>query len=165
MLKPSVEVRLENGVFVAEFWDCLRLDPAPVQDLRREFESHVTKKGHPDLVVDLLGVGFAGSAALGGFVALQRTARQHGGRMVFCNVDPTVREVFRVSKLEGLYTFSADRATAIAHLLKPSPGPAESLTPAASDSPLVPSVEPATPPRPRPSAIGGDRMRRRKTEG
>ena len=34
MLKPTVEVRNEGGVLVAEFWDCLRLDPAPVRDIR-----------------------------------------------------------------------------------------------------------------------------------
>src|SRR4051812_8178000 len=87
MLKPRVQVRNENGVLVAEFWDCLRLDPAPVQELRKEFDVHLRRKGRPDLVVDLNGVGFAGSAALGGFLALNRLARQRDGRMVFCNVD------------------------------------------------------------------------------
>ena len=27
MLKPSVQIHNMDGVFVAEFWDCLRLDP------------------------------------------------------------------------------------------------------------------------------------------
>lgn len=113
MLKPSVQVGVENGVFVAEFWDCLRLDPAPVQTLRTRFDEHLRGGGRADLVVDLLGVGFAGSAALGGFVALQRVARQKGGRMVFANVDPTVQEVFRVSRLENLFSFAPDRAAAL----------------------------------------------------
>ncbi|MDX2037478.1 MAG: STAS domain-containing protein [Isosphaeraceae bacterium] len=160
MLKPSVQVHAQDGVFVAEFWDCLRLDPAPVQDLRREFEDHLRRKGRPDLVVDLLGVGFAGSAALGGFVALQRTARQHKGRMVFCNVDPTVREVFKVSKLESLYTFASDRASAIALILTE---PAAPDAPSSGDMPAVPA-EPSAPARPRSTAIGGDRLRRRKPE-
>jgi hypothetical protein len=33
--------------------------------------------------------------------------------MVFCNVDPTVHEVFRLSKLEPLFTFAEDRAAAL----------------------------------------------------
>ncbi len=121
MLKPSVQVGVENGVFVAEFWDCLRLDPAPVQTLRARFDDHIRQGGRSDLVVDLLGVAFAGSAALGGFVALQRVARGKGGRMVFANVDPTVQEVFRVSKLEGLFSFSPDRASAVAGLTSSPP--------------------------------------------
>jgi len=69
--------------------------------------------GRPDLVVDLSGVGFAGSAALGNFVALQRMVRHGGGRFLFCNVDPTVAEVFRASKLESLFEFVADRPSAL----------------------------------------------------
>lgn len=134
MLKPSVQVGLENGRFVAEFWDCLRLDPAPVQDLRTQFDEHLRKGGAPDLVVDLLGVGFAGSAALGGFVALQRVARAKGGRMVFCNVDPNVFEVFRVSKLVNLYTFASDRPAALSALESPAP---PVLTPSPASTPSI----------------------------
>ncbi len=113
MLKPSIESRNVNGILVAEFWDCLRLDPAPVQDLRKHYELHLQGHGRPDLVVDLSGVGFAGSAALGNFVALQRMVRHGGGRFLFCNVDPTVTEVFRARKLESLFEFVADRPTAL----------------------------------------------------
>lgn len=121
MLKPSVQVRSEGGVLVAEFWDCLRLDPVPVQELRKQFENHLRSQGRPDLVVDLNGVGYAGSAALGGFLALHRLARQWGGQMVFCNVDPTVFEVFRVSKLDPLFTFEANVAAALALVNGESP--------------------------------------------
>jgi len=40
-----------------------------------------------------------------------QTGRQHGGRIVFCNVDPTVTEVFRASRLESLFGFETDRST------------------------------------------------------
>jgi anti-anti-sigma factor len=113
MLKPSLETHNINGILVAEFWECLRLDPAPVQELRNHYELHLKEHGRPDVIVDLSGVGFAGSAALGNFVALQRTVRHGGGRFLFCNVDPTVSEVFRASKLESLFEFVADRSSAL----------------------------------------------------
>jgi anti-anti-sigma factor len=114
MLKPTVRVQDENGVLVAEFWDCLRLDTNAVQDLRGKYEAHVKSGGRPEVVVDLVGVGFAGSAALGHFVALHRVARAKNGRLIFCNVDPNVLEVFKVSKLEPLFKFVSDRAEALA---------------------------------------------------
>ena len=43
MLKPSVQVHNENGIVIAEFWDCWRLDPAPVQELRSRYETHLRK--------------------------------------------------------------------------------------------------------------------------
>jgi anti-anti-sigma factor len=129
MLKPMVQVHNVDGTMVAEFWDCLRLDPAPVQDLRSKYEKHLAGPGCPDLVIDLLGVGFAGSAALGNFMALHRMARQRGGKLIFCNVDPTVFEVFRVSKLDPLFTFTTDRPAALALAGRPTPAPATGANP------------------------------------
>jgi anti-anti-sigma factor len=124
MLKPSVQIHNVDGLLVAEFWDCLRLDPAPVQELRNRYEEHVKAGGRPEIVIDLEGIGFAGSAALGNFVALHRSARQNGGRLVFCQVDPTVAEVFRASQLERLFEFVADRDAGIAAANRPPADPA-----------------------------------------
>ncbi len=122
MLKPAVQVHNENGILLAEFWDCLRLDMGPVQDLRVKYEAHVKSGGRPELVIDMLGVGFAGSSALGNFVAIHRHARSKSGRLIFCNVDRNVFEVFRVSKLDPLFTFVSDRATALANVADPTAG-------------------------------------------
>ena len=83
MLKPSVQIHNVDGILVAEFWDCLRLDPAPVQDLRSTMKLMFSSGGGPSWSIDLSGVGFAGSAALGNFVALHRLVRQNGGRIIF----------------------------------------------------------------------------------
>ncbi|HWE38607.1 MAG TPA: STAS domain-containing protein [Isosphaeraceae bacterium] len=116
MLKPSVQIHHVNGHILAEFWDCHRLDPAPIQDLRRHYEDHLRARGAPDLIIDLSGVGFAGSAALGGFLGLRKLSQPAGGRIVFCRVEPTVLEVFRVSKLDTLFSFAPDREAAQALL-------------------------------------------------
>lgn len=130
MLKPSVQIHNEKGVMLAEFWDCLRLDLGAVADLRSKYEAHLKGGGRPEIVVDLLGVAYAGSAALGHFVSLQRTARSKNGRIIFCNVDPNVHEVFRVSKLDPLFAFVKDRQEALALATRPE-GAAD---PAAADS-------------------------------
>ena len=160
MLKPMVEVRNEGGVLVAEFWDCLRLDPNPVRDLRQHYEAHVRSKGKPDLVIDLNGVVFAGSAALGGFLALNRLARQQGGRLVFCSVDENVHEVFRISKLAPMFTFVEDRAAALAFLARPLEEPS---APTNGEAPIAgpPTPSPANPPPAVPRSNGPLRRPRR----
>ncbi len=156
MLKPTVQVHNVEGILVAEFWECFRLDPAPVQELRKKYENHLAAKGRPEAVIDLLGVGFAGSAALGNFMAMHRLAKQRGGRLIFCNVDPTVFEVFRVSKLDPLFAFATDRDAALAVANQPAPAPrAEAVPPPGSP-----------PPTEAPRKSGGDGLlsssRRRK---
>ncbi|HZW29729.1 MAG TPA: STAS domain-containing protein [Isosphaeraceae bacterium] len=154
MLKPSVQVHNADGILIAEFWDCLRLDPAPVQELRKDYEAHLQRQGRPELVVDLSGVGFAGSAALGNFVALHRMVRQRGGRIVFCNVEPTVAEVFRASKLESLFDFVADREAAL-RAISARPG-AESSERRSAEKDATRPDRPPSPPSP-----GVLRLRRR----
>ncbi len=113
MLKPSVEVREQDGLLLAEFWDCHRLDPNPVLELRSLFEAHVQRGGKPVVVIDMRGVGYAGSSALGGFVSLRRK----GARVIFHQVEPNVVEVFRVSQLLPLFGFAdtAEAALDLAH--------------------------------------------------
>ncbi|OJW15851.1 MAG: hypothetical protein BGO49_09640 [Planctomycetales bacterium 71-10] len=151
MLKPSVQVHKVDDHLLAEFWDCLRLDPAPTLELREIYDRHVKEGGAPCVVIDLGGVGFAGSSALGNFVALQRSARQNGGRVVFCHVDPTVAEVFRASKLDKLFEFVADRDAAAAAVRRgEAPAPAEPES---------------APPRPAGPTPGGLSRLRRKRSG
>lgn len=157
MLKPSVEVSEQDGVLLAEFWDCLRLDPAPVRELRDEFEAHLRRGGGPNVVADLLGIDFAGSSALGGFLAL----RKLGARIIFCNVEPTVLEVFRASKLLPLFAFEPDREAALARAIH---------APEASDSAKSDKESSSSPPPlPRPSTAPPlrrlrDRARSRDSE-
>jgi anti-anti-sigma factor len=157
MLKPSVQVHEHEGILIAEFWDCWRLDPAPVQELRSRYEAHRRKKGRPEIVIDLAGVGFAGSASLGIFVALHREARQHGGRLIFCNVEPTVLEVFRASQLAPLFEFVPDRSAALEAIAR---GPASPQ----ADGQVNNAVPRPGQPAPRPGGLAGSsRLRRRKT--
>jgi anti-anti-sigma factor len=79
----------------------------PTRDLRElEFEAIQEELGHladdPTLsrvVVDLGRTDYLGSTALGMFVALARTLRQRGGRLVLCNSSAHEREIVGVTGL------------------------------------------------------------------
>jgi anti-anti-sigma factor len=158
MLKPALETHNVDGILVAEFWDCFRLDPAPVQDLRAAYETHLKNRGRPEVVVDLSGVGFAGSAALGNFVALHRAVRQRAGRLVLCNVDPTVKEVLRASKLDVLFEFAGDRADALRTVKEAIPGASEAGDHAASSGETAPVR-----PKPTRAPLSGSAPLRRRS--
>ena len=133
MFNPSARVKHLDGFLVGEFWDCHRLEPEPVQQLRRFYDAHLADHGKQGLVVDLGGVSFAGSTALASFVSMRR----QGIRIVFFNAEPTVREVFRVSGLESLFLFGQNEADAI-RILENSQSPSavnrSEATPTATES-------------------------------
>lgn len=139
MLNPAVRLDVVGRTLVADFWDSLRLDPAPIRDLRQKYEARVGLGEGPDLVVDFTGVTFAGSAALSGFVTLQKSCRKAGGRLVFCEAEPPIVESLRLSRLLPLFTLIARREDALATLagsgLEPFPvkaAPAEKARPLAT---------------------------------
>ena len=78
MLKPSIETHNVDGILVAEFWECLRLDPRPCRT-RVHYEAHLKAQGRPDVVVDLSGVGFAGLGRAGKFRGLAAPGAFQGG--------------------------------------------------------------------------------------
>jgi anti-anti-sigma regulatory factor len=108
MFKPTVRVNLRDGRLVADFWDCYRLEPSLLEDMKRQVESGIRLGASPVVLVDMTGVGFAGSTALSGFVGMRRS----GIRLIFFGLESTVREVFRVSALEGFFTFASDEGEA-----------------------------------------------------
>ncbi len=125
MLKPALETHNVDGILVAEFWDCLRLDPAPVQDLRsgvREAREEWRAAGSGRRLERsrLRGLGRAGEFR----GPASSCARQRGGRLVLCNVDPTVREVLRASKLDVFFEFAGDRADALRVIKETAASPA-----------------------------------------
>jgi anti-anti-sigma factor len=164
-MKPAVEVHTDPRALVAEFWESLKLDPAPIRELRTKFEEHLRSGGRPIIVVDLLGVAYALSTALGQFVTLQKLARSKGGTIIFCNVEPMVQEVFRISKLDALFEFATDRPAALerAGTLHASSGP-DGTASSRQESPPDATAPPASPPDSKPvrDSGGGNLLRRHR---
>jgi anti-anti-sigma factor len=173
IMKPAVEVHTAPFGLVAEFWESLKLDPAPIRELRTKYEAHLDAGGRPIIVVDMLGVAYALSLALGQFVTLQKFARSRGGTIIFCNVDLMVQEVFRISKLEALFEFATDRAAAIERAAAIDAAPEADEPPSSPAQPQATTPEsgpasapPAAPPSPRPARnSGGGNLLRRHRRG
>ena len=72
--------------------------------------------GPSAIVLDLASVPFVSSAALRTFLSAARRLGEGGGQMLFCGLRENVREVFRVSGFDGIFTIHADRAAALATL-------------------------------------------------
>jgi anti-anti-sigma factor len=164
-MKPAVEVHAEDPrALVAEFWESLKLDPAPIKELRTKYEAHLQSGGRPMIVVDLLGVAYALSTALGQFVTLQRFARSRGGTIIFCNVEPMVQEVFRISKLDALFEFANDRPAALerAAALHASVAGSDGTAATAAEPPPSATAPPGSPPASKPArdSGGGNLLRR-----
>jgi anti-anti-sigma factor len=62
-----------------------------------------------NVVLDFSGVTYLSSAGFRPLLSLQRTVRQRGGRLVLCNLDQKVEEIFSTVRL--ISTVGSSRAT------------------------------------------------------
>lgn len=92
------------------------VDQADIDGLGQELLELLTGEAIRKLVVNLSQVDFLSSAALGRFVVLRKVARQHGARLVLTELQPTIRELFLMTKLDHLLEIKETDAEAIQSL-------------------------------------------------
>lgn len=107
-------VECSGSTSVVRFEIRTLMDTASIQDLADDLYALVDQQGIVNLVLDLAGVRFLSSQALGALVNLQRKARAAGGSLVLAHVGENIARMFRVSRLDNLLTFQEQTDEAVA---------------------------------------------------
>lgn len=107
---PTVVLRLEMAQLIGD---------ALADALREEFLTARKLIGARHVVVDFAPVTYLSSASFRPLLSLLREVRAHGGRLVLCNLQPDVHEVFTVTRL-----ISSHGATPAAFEVQPDPAAA-----------------------------------------
>lgn len=92
---------------------CARLDEEQLQQLRSEvLAAAVQHPAHP-LVLDLAAVSFVPSMSLAALIRLSTDFRAREQRLILCGLQPAVRELFTVTRLDRLFDLQPDSAAAV----------------------------------------------------
>lgn len=97
--QPFKHITCPVAVFRIELAQVIGDDLADA--LRDEFLEARRIIGAQHVVVDFQPVTYLSSASFRPLLSLLREVRAHGGRLVFCNLQPYVHEVFSVTRLIG----------------------------------------------------------------
>jgi anti-anti-sigma factor len=73
----------------------------------------VDEAGRPRLVLNLDGVGYLASAALGKLIRLMQKARMAGGRLTLCKVARNLEELLRITRLADVLLTYSDEQEAV----------------------------------------------------
>jgi anti-sigma B factor antagonist len=95
-----IRIQEIGDVTVVNFADCKLLDEQAIHDIGKELFELAQEHDQCKLLLDLTSVEYLSSAALAKFIALHIKV---GGRLVLCNMDDNVRQVFRLAKLDRLF--------------------------------------------------------------
>src|SRR5262245_34871698 len=104
--RRRLEVEDIGDVTVLNFTDKKILDEEKIEALGEQLFSLVEELGRNKLVLNFSNVEYLSSAALGKFITLNMKVNQAGGRLVLCNIDPQIYEVFEITKLNKLFNIN-----------------------------------------------------------
>src|SRR5207302_8675253 len=111
--RRRLEVEDIGEVTVVNFTDKKILDEQNIQVIGEQLFSLVDESGRKKLLLNFGNVEYMSSAALGKLITLNKKVQAAGGKLVLCNIDPQIREVFEITKLDKLFTIRGDEQEAL----------------------------------------------------
>ena len=68
----------------------------------------LAKRKPQRLVVDLSGVNYMDSSGVATLIETLQAQRKGGGKMVLCGLQPKVRSIFEIARLDAVFKIAAD---------------------------------------------------------
>src|SRR6266702_6832655 len=100
--RRRLELEDVGEVTVVNFVDKKILDEQNIQIIGEQLFDLVDNQGKKKILLNFGNVEYMSSAALGKLITLNKKVQTAGGRLVLCNIDPQIREVFEITKLDKL---------------------------------------------------------------
>jgi anti-sigma B factor antagonist len=102
--RRRLEVEDIGDITVVNFVDKKILDEQNIQVIGEQLFSLVDELGRRKVLLNFKNVEFLSSAALGKLITMNRKLQSAGGKLVLCEIDPQIYEVFEITKLNKLFT-------------------------------------------------------------
>src|ERR1700732_2614812 len=101
--RRRLEVEDIGEVTVVNFTDKKILDEQNIQIIGEQLFSLVDEINRRKLLLNFGNVEYLSSAALGKLITLNKKVNAVNGKLVLCNIDPQIYEVFEITKLNKLF--------------------------------------------------------------
>jgi anti-sigma B factor antagonist len=111
--RRRLEVEPIGDVTVVNFVDRKILDEQNIQVIGDQLFSLVEVEGIRKLLLNFGNVEYLSSAALGKLITLNKKLQTAGGRLILCNIDPQILEVFEITKLDKFFNIQKEEQAAL----------------------------------------------------
>ncbi|MDY6912919.1 MAG: STAS domain-containing protein [Planctomycetota bacterium] len=113
---PRLKASEQGDVMVIELTDQKILDEINITQLGEQLQAMVQQASHSKFVMDFSSVAHMSSSALGMLITLQKKIREKGGQLRLCNIQPTIHEVFVITRLNEIFNIHPSRKEAVESL-------------------------------------------------
>ena len=111
--RRRLEVEDVGDVTVVSFVDRKILDEQNIQVIGEQLFKLVDDDGRRKLLLNFGNVEYLSSAALGKLITLNKKVQSAGGRLILCNIDPQIHEVFEITKLDKFFKIMKEEQQAL----------------------------------------------------
>lgn len=111
--RRRLEVEDIGDITVVNFTDRKILDEQNIQLIGEQLFSLVDESHRKKILLNFGNVEYLSSAALGKLITLNKKLQSVGGRLILCNIDPQIYEVFEITKLNKLFNIHKEEQAAL----------------------------------------------------
>jgi anti-sigma B factor antagonist len=111
--RRRLEVEDIGDVTVINFVDKKILDEQNIQIIGEQLFGLVDQDGRRKLLLNFKNVEYLSSAALGKLITLNKKLQAVGGRLILCDIDPQIYEVFEITKLDKFFNIQKEEQAAL----------------------------------------------------
>jgi len=111
--RRRLEVEDIGDVTVVNFVDRKILDEQNIQIIGEQLFSLVDESGRRKILLNFHNVEYLSSAALGKLITLNKKINAVGGKLVLCEIDPQIYEVFEITKLDKFFNIQKEEQAAL----------------------------------------------------
>lgn len=109
----SLVINRQGDVMVASFMHSKLLDETNIHAIGVELLALVDQNKGLKLIIDFTTVTYLSSAVLGKLMAIHKGVSATKGILVLCGITPNILEVFKITKLDKLFTIETDMKNAL----------------------------------------------------
>ena len=111
--QPKLNVRRQENVLVVEFEDRRILEETMIAQIGERLSELIQAESEPRVLLDFKNVEHLSSAMLGVLITLNKRLAKRQGRLSLAGIQPQVYEVFKITRLDKLFTIRSTVEAAI----------------------------------------------------
>lgn len=112
----KMDVTETDGVTVVLLTNQRILDELSISQIGADLTEIIEKAGNPKIVINFSNVTNMSSSALGMLITLHKCAREAGGALRLCNIQPTIQEVFKITRLDEIFKICPTQDEAVSDI-------------------------------------------------
>ena len=110
---PNISVEYVDEIVIVTLLDAKILDQTQIQSLADSIFPLIEEKEKISLILDFSKVKFLSSSVLGLLIRISKKVYQQAGTLCLCRIDRKIDEIFKITRLDQVFTIMPDRESAI----------------------------------------------------